>query len=426
MGELVQSDGPDARLYRLGWLAEELDARGHEVVRWIPTFIHTSKSQRYGCDTVSQITDRYQIRHIYARGYSKHIGIGRIRFHFQIARRWERLQRELPAADLILTSMPTAEICSAARRISKRRGMPFVVDVRDLWPDGLYARAPGWVSALARLLIIPMRLSIHRSLSAAAAITGVSESYVEWGVKQARRSVRPSDREFTLAYSPPKLAADDATRAAAKWRGLVPPGAFLCVFLGTLNRGFNLSTVIEAARLLSVTKPGQFEWVICGDGPTRGQLEREAADLSNVRFPGWIDAAEVSALLSMASVGLAPYDERALQSLPNKPFEYAGAGIPVVSSLVGELSTLLDKHGFGTSYRSGEARHLVEIIARYADDDVLRKSHGKAGRELWENEHSPNAVYPAFAEYLEDVARHSSNIHLEQIKTQDMVTRSPS
>jgi len=407
MGELVQSDGPDVRLYRLGLLAEQLESRGHEVVRWIPTFVHTSKSQRFDCDTVTQISGRYQIRHIYAKGYANHRGLARMRFHRRIARRWEHLQQELPAPDLILAGMPTPEVCSAARRISKHRNVPFVVDVRDLWPDVFYAVAPNWAAPVTRVLAIPMLLSSRRSLRAATAITGVSESFVAWGVHRAGRPINRRDMHFPLAYSPPRVSAESARAATEKWRETISDQAFICLFLGTLSKSVDLMGVIESARQLAIQSPGRFEWIICGDGPTRKRLQTAAADLPNVRMPGWVGGPDVVALLGLASVGLAPYAKGAIRSLPNKPFEYAAAGIPVVSSLTGELSELMDKHGFGTSYPSGDVRQLTKIISGYANDEALRTVHGQSGRGLCETELSPASVNQAFAEYLEDVVRES-------------------
>jgi glycosyltransferase involved in cell wall biosynthesis len=407
MGELVQSDGPDVRLYRLGILAEQLESRGHEVVRWIPTFVHTSKSQRFNHDTVTQVSARYQIRHIYAQGYSRHRGLARMRFHRTVARRWEKLQRNLPAPDLILAGMPTPEVCSTARRIGKRRNVPYVVDVRDLWPDVIWATTPKWAEIFPRILTLPIILSTRRSLRDAAAITGVSPSYVAWGVRRAGRQITQDDRYFPLTYSPPRASEVSVRAATEKWRETIPVDAFVCIFLGTLVKHFDLLDVVQAARRLEDQSPGRYEWIICGDGPTMGGLRSAAADLPNVHFTGWVPGPDVVALLSMASVGLAPYSKGALMSLPNKPFEYAASGIPVVTSLTGELAALMDKNGFGTYYASGDVTQLTQIISGYADDDGLRTAHGQSGLILCEKDFSPTSVNRHFAEYLEKVVKES-------------------
>jgi glycosyltransferase involved in cell wall biosynthesis len=179
----------------------------------------------------------------------------------------------------------------------------------------------------------------------------------------------------------------------------------VCLLLGTLSRQFDLATVIAAARALEAQNPGRFEWIIGGDGPTATGLKASAADLPNVHFPGWLDGPELTALLEVASIGLAPYAAGATMSLPNKPFEYAWAGLPVVSSLGGELEALLASHGFGRSYRADDAGALAGHVSAYHADPVLRQRDGAAGHRLWEAEYDAAATYERMADYLEQVAQ---------------------
>lgn len=406
MGELVQSDGDGVRLYRLGMLAEELESRGHLVTRWVPTFIHTHKRQRFDNDAVVQVTDRHDIRHIYARGYKRHIGLGRLRFHREVARRWEALERELPAPDLILTSMPTPDIGSAARRIASRRHVPFVIDIRDLWPDALYDAVPSWLTPVARVATAPFVLRNRCNFRAASGITAVSNEYLRWGLSLAGRAASPSDHVFPPGYAPPRPPERDLQRARQSWQARLSPHKMVCLFLGTLSpHGFDLSSVVDAARQLERQQPGRFEWVICGDGPARSALERRAADLDHVHFPGWVDGADVVALLETASIGLAPYADGLKISMPNKPFEYAFGGMPVVSSLKGEMRDLLDELDWGTWYPAGDVQALAEAVSRYDATPELLARHGQAARALWRQRFAASAVYGRMADHLETVGR---------------------
>lgn len=415
MGEHVQSDGPGTRLYRLGLLAEQLVERGHEVVRWIPTFVHTTKTYRSTADGVVRVGPRHEIRLIHEPGYSRHLGPGRLRFHRQVARRWESLQQGLPGPDLIVTSMPTTEICAAARRISRTRGVPYVIDVRDLWPDVLEESLPRVLRGPARIASIPMRMSNRRSFAGAAGITAISDEFVEWGVSTARRRRRSADAAFVPGYEPPRAVEEDVRVASEQWASRLPRGAFVCVFLGTLGPQFDLSPVVRAARELEREAPGRFAWVLCGEGPTRQRLAAEAADLENVHLPGWVTGADIVALLRLASVGLAPYTgdrhsskaraSRAsfAQGLPNKPFEYASAGLPVVSSLHGKLGSLLVREGFGALYQHDDDASLSAVVREYAANPDLLAQQGAAGFELWRREFSAASVYKQMAEHLEQI-----------------------
>jgi glycosyltransferase involved in cell wall biosynthesis len=407
MGEFVQSDGPGVRLWRLGLLADQLEQEGHEVVRWIPTFVHTHKSQRFEADTVVDISAQHQIRHIYAKGYARHLGPGRFRFHREIARRWETLQEGVDAPDIIVTSMPTPEICAAARRIAASRHIPFIIDVRDLWPDVLYETVPTWAAGLARIVAAPVLRNNRRSFKSAAAVIGISDKYVQWGVSFAGRERTDLDRVFVHGYAPPSPPADEIAAAKARWQEILSPKARMCLFLGTMSGRFHddLATVVQAARRLDIEQPGHFEWVFGGDGPSKSSLEKECEEMPNVHFPGWVGGADIVALLDLASIGLAPYGEGVKMSLPNKPFEYASAGIPIVSSLRGEFDELLTRNTFGTSYPPGDDARLADILGKYYADPDLIANHGNCGRRLWEREFSASTVYGEMVKFLEVVAK---------------------
>jgi glycosyltransferase involved in cell wall biosynthesis len=405
MGELVQSDGPGVRLYRLGLLAQELEARGHDVVRWIPTFIHASKKQRFDGDTITAVSARHHIHHVYIRSYAHHLGLSRLRSHRQFARRWADLQASLPSPDLILTSMPTPDICNAARQIGKSRGLPYVIDVRDLWPDALYESMPSWARRLSRLLTTPMTLTNRRSFRRAVAVTGVSATYVDWGVALAGRRRHPLDQVFVPAYAPPVVAEKEILSASERWQTILSPGSSLSLFLGTLSNQFDFSAVIGAAKRLSAECPRKYEWVICGDGPMLATLQAQTSEMPQVHVPGWVGGADIRALLDLATFGLAPYAGGVKVSLPNKPFEYASAGLPVISSLDGEFRELLESKKFGAYFQAADVEGLIEIFRNYDKDPGLVQIHGAAGRKLWEIDFSASTVYGRMAEYLESAAK---------------------
>lgn len=69
--DLPVDDRP--RMFRYGHLAAALNRRGHEVLRWAPTFHHARKQQRAHQDTLTRVTPAYQIQLIHAPAYRKNI-----------------------------------------------------------------------------------------------------------------------------------------------------------------------------------------------------------------------------------------------------------------------------------------------------------------------------------------------------------------
>ncbi len=89
---------------------------------------------------------------------------------------------------------PTVELAAAAVDFGAGIGRATVVDIRDFWPDIFTSAVPRALRPLARLVVSGMKRQSARVLGGATAITGITRSFVEWGVARAGRTVRVSDR----------------------------------------------------------------------------------------------------------------------------------------------------------------------------------------------------------------------------------------
>ena len=90
-------------------------------------------------------------------------------------------------------------------------------------------------------------------------------------------------------------------------------------------------------------------------------------------------------------------------SLPNKPYEYMSAGLPLLSSLHGELETLIATERIGLQYQTGDVASLVEGIRWLASHPVDRAAMGTRARKLFDERFSDKIVYSGFAQHLEKI-----------------------
>jgi glycosyltransferase involved in cell wall biosynthesis len=180
---------------------------------------------------------------------------------------------------------------------------------------------------------------------------------------------------------------------------------FIACFFGAISRHYEIDTVLQAARRLEQSGR-RIKFVLCGDGPELSRWRRKAADCPNVVLPGWVDAVKIRCLSQQSSVGLAPYYSSwdFAMSLPNKPIEYLSAGLPVISSLQGELAELLAKNDCGLTYRNGSADDLVRVLADCYDHPAkLAKMAHNAG-QLYRKRFVAEVVYGEMADFLTEVA----------------------
>ncbi|MDO8833952.1 MAG: glycosyltransferase family 4 protein [Vicinamibacterales bacterium] len=410
LGEPVPGD-LGSRQYRTGYLAEALASRGHTVTWWTSSFSHYRKAHRTAASQRVVVSPGFAIEFLHAPGYRKNTSVSRLWFHHKIAREFRRRSVMMDTPSIVLAGFPTPGLADAAVRYGVQRGVPVVVDVRDLWPDVFMERVPTWLSGVLHLGLGRSRNRNRHIFSRSSGIVAISSSYLRWALAHAGREAGASDRVVYLGYPEFRVDPGARNRARAAWleRG-VRPDAFVCCFFGTINHYFDIATVIDAARKFERDGTSGFQFVLCGEGHDLARYKTMASGLTSVTFPGWVDAAEIAALSELSRVGLAPYASTATMSLPNKPFEYFCAGLPVVSSLRGELASILTEGECGVSYAAGDSAALSAALAAFRANEPRRTLMGRNARRLYEERYSS-----------ERVSRDLMN-HLESLVTPSMAT----
>lgn len=123
--------------------------------------------------------------------------------------------------------------------------------------------------------------------------------------------------------------------------------------------------------------------VIAGDGPLRGELERDLRERGlerNAVFTGWLPHEEVAPLIRQFDVALAPYPrpEHDFYFSPLKLFEYMACGVPVVATSLGQIPEVVRDGETGLLCPPGEPDALVRACDRLLSDPGLRSRIGKA------------------------------------------------
>src|SRR5260370_7964074 len=141
------------------------------------------------------------------------------------------------------------------------------------------------------------------------------------------------------------------------------------------------------------------QFVLSGSGERELEWKKQAGELRNVIFTGWVDSARIACLGQLASIGLAAYSPSAPQGLPNKLFEYMAYGLPVVSSLPGEAEAFLGESRCGITYKAGDAESLVDALLSLANARH-RPEYGDNGPRRHAPYPSPDITHPSLEHSL--------------------------
>jgi len=302
--------------------------------------------------------------------------------------------------------MPTIELSAAAVAYGKQRGIPVVLDIRDLWPDIFLETVPPSLRQVARLPLMPLFNALQKAARDATALYSITRPILNWALDYAGRSAKPADGVFPQAYQDEVPDAENLQAADTFWKqhGIGPNHpSFVACFFGYFGRQFELDTVMRAAASLA-EKGSDIRFVLCGDGDRLTDYRRLAAGCDNIIFPGFVGRAAIWTLMRRSSVGLAPYKSDFPDSIPNKAVEYLSAGLPVVFSLNGVLRQLLEDHRCGLHYANGSSKELARILCSLRDSPSRLLQMSKQALRVFGENFVASRVYGKMAEQLEWIA----------------------
>jgi glycosyltransferase involved in cell wall biosynthesis len=388
-------------------LTKALVERGHDVVLWTSTFEHVQRFHHFTESQVLRVDERTTVNLMSGRGYHHDHAPSRLLHNRETAREFLRMAAESnEPPDLVFAPVPTLELAESSASYAMAHRLPVVIDVRDRWPDVYLAMFPDWMESQARWILRSEFRRAHRIFSRATGITAVSPSFLRWGLAQAKRDMSASDQVFHIGFPDEGFDREslDAQKRTFMTRYGLSRDDKVIAFAGTFSADRALDKVIEAARHILHRRPSNVWFFIIGDGDGNQRLRDSAKDLPHVVFTGWQDNLSLRALLEMSTVGLAPYTSDALMSLPNKPFEYMAAGLPILSSLKGELEELIHESRIGRQFVAEDPRSLIYEIEWCLSHGSETKQMSRRSRDLYERHFRSEAIYGRLAAFLEGIA----------------------
>lgn len=405
VGEPLPTDEGNPRLLRSGILASLLQKYGCHVVWWTSSFDHQAKQFRVQGSITDVASLGYEIKQLKGCGYVHNISIRRILDHMLVASEFSRQALGEPAPDVIVASYPTIELCDAAIAFGKKRRIPVIIDIRDLWPDIFINIVPFCLQKIFRFLLYPFMHASRRVCENATAIIGITDAFVDWGVRRAHRIRCDMDQAFPLAYDSRPIDDASLLNARSQWDalGITTNQSNVC-FFGTLGDQFDIPTLIAVAKLIKDTS---LKIVVCGTGERIEEYRKMSVDLPQITFVGWVDAPAIRTLMERSIAGLAPYyNEMSFTlSVPNKIIEYLSGGLPIVSTLQGEVEKILNINECGITVPEKDARALADALRSLLTDTDIRTKMAARARDLFESRFVAEFVYGRLADYLYQIVK---------------------
>lgn len=297
--------------------------------------------------------------------------------------------------DLLWGTSPPIFQGFTAWLLARLKGVPFLFEVRDLWPE--FAMAVG---VLTNRTLIRLSLWLERFLYRHADRVIINSPGFDAHVRQ--RGARHVELVPNGA-DPAMFDPADAGQAFRSAHGL--NDKFVVLYAGAHGMSNDLGVLLESARLLA--DQSQIQVVLLGDGKEKSNLQAQAAalNLSNVSFIPSVPKEEMTGAMAAADACVAIL--KAVQAYkttyPNKVFDYMCAGRPVVLAIDGVIREVVEAAGCGIFAAPGDPQDLAKAIRLLAGDPHRSREMGLNGRRYVEAHFNRPLLAEKLAKIMEEM-----------------------
>ena len=275
--------------------------------------------------------------------------------------------------DLVWGTSPPIFQAITAWALARFKGVPFLFEVRDLWPDFAIA-----VGVLRQPLLIRMSRWMERFLYAHADCVVVNSPGFDDHVrsKGAKRVVvLPNGADIEMFD--PHDDGDEFRKLHALH------DKFVVLYAGAHGMSNDLGILLEAASFLQ--RNSEIQIVLLGDGKEKSALQDrvQRMGLKNVRFVAPLPKSEIPSAIAAAQICVAILKPIELYKTvyPNKVFDYMAAGRPIVLAIGGVIREVLENASAGIAVPPGDPKALAAALLRLFEDRQLAEQMGINGRD---------------------------------------------
>ncbi len=297
--------------------------------------------------------------------------------------------------DVVEGSSPHPFAALAAWGLARRYRVPFVLEVRDLWPASLVEL--GGISRKHPIVILLTALEkfLYRRADLVITLLPGSERHIE----------HVAGRPVHHLWIPNGM---DLSRVGPFTPAPTRDG-FTVMYAGAHGIPNALHTMVEAAEILQRTDP-DIRFVLIGDGKEKANLVRMAQgrNVTNVEFRGPVSKHELLATLPEADLLMITFRKTGLYKdgiSPNKVFDYFAAGRPIVIAVETPLNPV-EAAGAGLTTSPEDAEAVAAAVRTVRDlPTTERNAMGERGRRYGEANHDLSRSAIRIAEHLRELTQ---------------------
>lgn len=373
------------------WIARELISRKHEV---------TMIAGNQNISKRKEVHEIDGIRVIYLRiPYDNSMGIIRRLwsfFNFMVASTVTAFNQK--HVDLVIATSTPLTIGFPALVMNWIKRVPFLFEVRDLWPE-----VPIQMGGLRNSFLIKLarkfeKLLYEKAIHIVALSPGMKDGVVNTGIDSEKVSMIPNMAKIDKFW-PRKVNSSFFD----KYR--INQNSFKVIHFGAMGQANGLEYIIEVAGLLQNDDINHINFLFLGDGAVKKQLEERAEDegLENVFFLGKRPMDETSEIVNACDVSLVTFKNLPILTTnsPNKLFDSLSAGKPIIVNSNGWTKKMVEDYKCGFFVSPSNPKELKDLLLKICGDKDKLRMLGMNSRKLAENKYDKSILCKKFVDLIE-------------------------
>ncbi len=302
--------------------------------------------------------------------------------------------------DAIVATTPQLLVGMVGWLLGKFKRVPFVLEVRDIWPDSIVASDVGSDETLLIRALRKIASFLYRSSDHIVVVTSAFKSYLIENLETSVEKISIVQNGIETDF----FASNNGIEKTRAKLGV--EGKFVLSYIGTHGFAHGLGTALRAAALLNEVCH-EIVIIFVGEGAEKKNLvaEAEKSNLSNVVFLDSQPRHKIPSIIRASDVCMVLLKKRDIFKtvIPTKMLEFLACGRPVILGVDGQARKILEVAQAGIYIPPEDPNALVEAALLLFSDSKLRKKLGENGQRYVVENLSRHQTAKQYLDILDNV-----------------------
>ena len=383
---------------RFYYMAKLFAEAGFEVDIITSNFQHFKKEYR-DIEKIREQKYPFHIEFVEVPKYKKNLDLRRI-YSNSVAKKkiGEYFKQHGEKYDAVYCTVPANDIAAEVSEYCKKKNIPFIVDIEDLWPEAMTMAFK--VPVISNIAFYPFKRDAEKVYKNANAVIGTSDEYTNRAFKNRECNV-----PFQTVYVGCDLDKFDGGVRDFSAGIEKSEEEFWVSYAGSIGASYDIETLILAAKEIENRGYENIKFKIMGTGPKLEEIKALVAEQNckNVSIMGYVEYPRMAANLTKSDVTVNSFVKGAPQSIVNKIGDYLASGCAMINTLENdEFIAMVDREKFGVNVESENVKVLADAVEKFYKDKGLCEEMGKTARAFGEDRFSVSKSYQRIIDMVEE------------------------